>query len=126
MSDDIYVGFTEQPQGIDKVLKDEGFLRTRKKNSYEHGELGIDAVFRASVSERQKCPKWSQVPEAIELDKTVVADLRINSFGDEYGDAFDIANRIAEKYSAVIYDPSMDDLGNPGLEDEIEDDDESF
>ena len=63
MSDDIYVGFTEQPEGIDTVLRKKGFERVsgRKNIVYEQGELGIDAIFRSQLSQRQRFPKWDKV-----------------------------------------------------------------
>src|SRR3989344_3058175 len=108
MSNDLYIGFIEQPATLDTFLVEEGYQKIRTGRNlveYEHGEHGSPNLFYSpKVMPVKKSEE--EVPDWEEAGFNVVSELNINFHSSDF-DAVERSNQLADKirdsFKAVLY-----------------------
>lgn len=117
MSEDIDVGFSEEPADLEIFLSTQGYKHCEdsrsgaREQSFEpHDDSVWPTLFYCSPvakAEKYEVPDWSQAP------RKIVAEMNINfPFGDSesWEKARTLSERLVRKYNAIIYESQSGDF----------------
>ncbi len=113
MSDDIFIGFEERPEGLEKFLEKEGYTEIEKDHRStifsRKDDISTQVFYypTSEVVEEEEVPNWAK------SRRTIVSEININFPFTPYKDveeAHRIADRIIDQYKGIRYDQNNDEF----------------
>jgi len=108
--DKVYVGFTQQPHGLDDFLSRQGFARAPNNGHYIQN--GGKLLVQLNLESHPEKPDWSASGHTIVAEMQITYPVREREFDfrreyprePEFDEALELAHRIARAYNAVIFE----------------------